>query len=41
MTYEGLVWVKIKNEEGDTGWYPKMYLEFPEPSITPTATTSN
>jgi len=41
MLYEGLVWVKIKNEEGDIGWYPKMYLQYPEPAISPTATNSN
>ena len=36
MTYEGLVWVKVEDEQHQIGWLPEIFLE--EISITPTVT---
>ncbi len=37
MIYDGLVWVKVQDEEGRIGWYPKRNLFYP----TPTAAVEN
>ena len=37
VIYEGLVWVKVQDEEGRIGWYPKRNLLYP----TPTSAISN
>ncbi len=37
VVYEGLVWVKVQDEEGRVGWYPKRNLLYP----TATATVQN
>ncbi len=34
ITYEGLVWVKVRDSEGRVGWYPQNYLVYP--TVTPT-----
>jgi len=34
MIYDGLVWVKVMDEDGRIGWYPQRYLDYP--TITPT-----
>ena len=45
--YEGLVWVRVIDEEGRIGWFPQRYLEFPTPTpsttpmLTPSATSSS
>lgn len=45
--YEGLVWVRVMDEEGRIGWFPQRYLQFPTPTpsttpmVTPSATSSN
>ncbi len=36
--YDGLVWVKVLDEEGRVGWFPQRYLQYPTPTPTPTAT---
>ena len=33
-TYEGLVWVQVRDEEGRIGWFPQRYLLYP--TATPT-----
>ena len=37
-TYDGLVWVKVMDEDGRIGWFPEKYLLYPTPtpSLTPT-----
>jgi len=37
-TYDGLVWVKVMDEDGRIGWFPQKYLLYPTPtpSLTPT-----
>lgn len=35
--YNGLIWVKVMNEEGQVGWFPQSYLQYPTPSPTPTS----
>lgn len=32
VIYEGLVWVKVQDEEGRIGWYPKRNLLYPTPT---------
>ncbi|MDF1518964.1 MAG: DUF389 domain-containing protein [Brevefilum sp.] len=29
LTYEGLIWVKVQDEDGRIGWYPKRNLVYP------------
>jgi uncharacterized hydrophobic protein (TIGR00271 family) len=41
QTFEGLVWVKVMDEEGRIGWFPQRYLLYPTPTLTTTATLSN
>jgi uncharacterized hydrophobic protein (TIGR00271 family) len=41
MVYEGLVWVKVRDEADRVGWFPMLYLQYPTPSPTPTATSVN
>ena len=41
LIYEGLVWIKVQNEDGVIGWYPKRYLQYPTPTLLPSATVSN
>jgi len=36
-----LVWIKVQNEDGVIGWYPKRYLQYPTPTLLPSATVSN
>jgi uncharacterized hydrophobic protein (TIGR00271 family) len=36
VTYEGLVWVRVRDEEGRMGWFPQRYLLYPTPTLTPT-----
>jgi uncharacterized hydrophobic protein (TIGR00271 family) len=33
-TYDGLIWVKVQDEDGRIGWYPKRNLFYPTPTIT-------
>lgn len=33
--YEGLVWIKVMDEDGRIGWFPQMYLQSSTPSPTP------
>ena len=32
--YEGLVWVKVQDEAGRIGWYPKRNLRYPTPTLS-------
>ena len=34
IVLDGLVWVKVMNEEGEVGWFPQSYLVYPTPSPT-------
>jgi uncharacterized hydrophobic protein (TIGR00271 family) len=36
VTYEGLVWVRVRDEEGRIGWFPQRFLLYPTPTFTPT-----
>ena len=36
--YEGLVWIKVKDQDGRIGWIPEIYLRYPTPTVTPTFT---
>ena len=36
IIYEGLVWVKVIDEEGRIGWYPERNLMYPTATETPT-----
>jgi len=40
MIYDGLVWAKVQNEDGEIGWYPKRNLLYPTPTFLPTATVN-
>jgi uncharacterized hydrophobic protein (TIGR00271 family) len=39
-TYDGLIWVKVEDEEHRIGWLPEIYLEYPIPTETLTITPS-
>jgi hypothetical protein len=39
--FEGLVWLKVIDDEGRVGWFPEIYLLFPTPTPTFTATAAN
>ncbi len=36
VTYEGLVWVRVMDEEGRIGWFPQRFMLYPTPSATAT-----
>lgn len=36
VVYDGLVWVNVQDEEGNTGWFPKIYLSYPTETVTET-----
>lgn len=36
VTIEGLVWVRVRDEEGRIGWFPQRFLSYPTPTYTPT-----
>ena len=36
MIFDGLVWVKVMDDEGRIGWYPQRNLEYPSTTPTPT-----
>jgi uncharacterized hydrophobic protein (TIGR00271 family) len=36
ITYEGLVWIRVMDEEGRIGWFPQRFMLYPTPSPTPT-----
>jgi uncharacterized hydrophobic protein (TIGR00271 family) len=36
VTYQGLVWVKVEDEQGIIGWFPQLYLQYPTPTLTAT-----
>ena len=36
VTYEGLVWIRVRDEEGRIGWFPQRFLLYPTPTFTPT-----
>jgi uncharacterized hydrophobic protein (TIGR00271 family) len=38
VVYDGLVWVNVQDENGNTGWFPKIYLSYPTETVTATAT---
>jgi len=40
-TYEGLIWVRVMDEDGRIGWIPQRFLAYPTPTFTPTATIVN
>ncbi len=40
-TYNGLVWVNVEDEQGNIGWFPQLYLQYPTVTFTPTATPDN
>lgn len=35
-TYEGLVWIRVRDEEGRIGWFPQRFMLYPTPTYTPT-----
>jgi uncharacterized hydrophobic protein (TIGR00271 family) len=41
MTYEGIIWIKVMDEDGRIGWFPEMYLFFPTATPSPTPTIVN
>ncbi len=39
--YDGLVWVRVMDEEGRIGWFPQRYLEYATLTPTPTSPAEN
>lgn len=33
ITYEGLEWVKVRDVDGRIGWFPKIFLQYPTPTV--------
>ena len=40
MVYNGIVWVNVRDDAGNTGWFPEIYLSYPTQTATPTATAT-
>ena len=38
LVYDGLIWVNVQDEDGNTGWFPKIYLSYPTEVLTETLT---
>lgn len=38
--YEGIVWVNVRDEDGNTGWFPEVYLSYPTEIVTATFTAT-
>ena len=38
IVYDGLVWVSVLDENGNAGWFPKIYISYPTETVTTTAT---
>jgi uncharacterized hydrophobic protein (TIGR00271 family) len=38
QTFNGLIWVKIRDNDGRIGWIPDIYLKLVSPTATPTST---
>ena len=41
QTFDGLIWVKVEDDQNQVGWLPEIYLEAPVPTETVTITPSN
>lgn len=39
--YDGLVWVKVMDQEGRLGWFPQRYLQYPTPTLVTPRDTEN
>ncbi|QRN83641.1 DUF389 domain-containing protein [Chloroflexota bacterium] len=38
MVYDGMVWVNVRDEKGNIGWFPEIYLSYPTETATATVT---
>ncbi len=38
MVYDGMVWVNVRDEDGNIGWFPEIYLSYPTETATATVT---
>ncbi|MBG0787022.1 MAG: DUF389 domain-containing protein [Anaerolineaceae bacterium] len=38
IVYDGMVWVNVRDEEGNVGWFPEIYLSYPTETATATVT---
>ncbi len=36
ITFDGLVWTYVEDEQGNIGWFPQIYLQYPTVTLTPT-----
>jgi uncharacterized hydrophobic protein (TIGR00271 family) len=36
ITFDGLVWTYVEDEQGNIGWFPQLYLQYPTVTLTPT-----
>lgn len=41
MIYDGMVWILVSDEDGNTGWFPEIYLSYPTESATQSVTATS
>ena len=40
MVYDGMIWIYVRDAEGNTGWFPEIYLSYPTEIVAPTITST-
>ena len=40
MVYDGIVWINVRDDQGNIGWFPEIYLSYPTQTATATPTAT-